>query len=151
MGVLETSVCAAQSSRDELYLETDLEIFSTLVISGAIWLMGSFSELRMVFQESSTFKEWAKRSEWPVMKIEKGLAGKRRRIKWVYYPGSQERRKPQAIEWSSVAAIVDMLGKIKTEKLHSVWKFQFAGLSKGDFSEERDLEAWQWITGCPGR
>lgn len=36
MGVLEASGYAAQSSRDELYLETDLEIFSTLVILGAI-------------------------------------------------------------------------------------------------------------------
>lgn len=36
MGVQEASGRASQSSRDELYLEIDLEIFSTVVILGAI-------------------------------------------------------------------------------------------------------------------
>lgn len=40
-----------------------------------------------------------------------------------------------------MAATVEMFGKIKTKNVHRMWKFEFAGLSKRDFSEERDLEA----------
>lgn len=35
VGMVEASEHAAPSSRDELYVETDLEIFSTQVVSGA--------------------------------------------------------------------------------------------------------------------
>lgn len=35
VGMVEASEHAAPSSRDELYIETDLEIFSTQVVSGA--------------------------------------------------------------------------------------------------------------------
>lgn len=129
IGMLVVSGFAAQSFKDELYLvETGLEILSTQVISGAMWVIGSFSDLRMVFQEFSTAQGWVGRGE--LHEECKGADWGRRRIEFIVLE-VKEGQFSGVMEWSFCQLLQRCLIKWRLKDVHCMWKFEFVGaLSK---------------------